>query len=475
MTQVLVAPETSTNIIDKTFEALKANQFKVGNTTVTQRKKKLTKLLQAVVKYRPQIKEAMYNDFKKHPSEVDMTEIYPITSEIKYVRSQLHKWMRNQKAKTPMALLGSSSYVKYEPKGVVLIISPWNFPFNLTFGPLITAIAAGNTVLLKPSEYTSHASALMKKIVEEVFDKNEVSLVEGGIETSQKLLSLPFNHIFFTGAPKVGKIVMAAAAKHLTSVTLELGGKSPTIVDASANLDMAARRIANGKFVNNGQICIAPDYVYVHESVADKFQEKLQQYIKKFYSDDIQNESSYSRMVNKRHYDRVQALVEDAYQREAKIQSVNNPDAADNFISPTIITGADDSSEVMTQEIFGPVLPIITYSNLDTVIEKINSKEKPLALYIYSKHRKNINKILNNTRAGGGCINHTGVHFYNKNLPFGGSNNSGIGKGHGWYGFQAFSNARGILKQNMPNALDMLSPPYTGFKQKLIDFTVKWL
>ena len=176
---------------------------------------------------------------------------------------------------------------------------------------------------------------------------------------------------------------MAAAAKHLTSVTLELGGKSPTIVDASANLDMAARRITNGKFVNNGQICIAPDYVYVHESVADKFQEKLQQYIKKFYSDDIQNESSYSRMVNKRHYDRVQALVEDAYQREAKIQSVNNPDAADNFISPTIITGADDSSEVMTQEIFGPVLPIITYSNLDTVIEKINSKEKPLALYIY--------------------------------------------------------------------------------------------
>ena len=233
MTQVLVAPETSTSIIDKTFEALKANQFKVGNTTVTQRKKKLTRLLNAIVKYRPQIKEAMYKDFKKHPSEVDMTEIYPITSEIKYVRSQLHKWMRHQKAKTPMALLGSNSYIKYEPKGVVLIISPWNFPFNLTFGPLITAIAAGNTVLLKPSEYTSHASALMKKIVEEVFEENEVSLVEGGIETSQKLLSLPFNHIFFTGAPKVGKIVMAAAAKHLTSVTLELGGKSPTIVDLS--------------------------------------------------------------------------------------------------------------------------------------------------------------------------------------------------------------------------------------------------
>jgi len=215
--------------------------------------------------------------------------------------------------------------------------------------------------------------------------------------------------------------------------------------------------------------------VYVHESIADKFQAKLQEYIKKFYTDDIQNESSYSRMVNKRHYDRVQAMVEDAYQREAKIQSVNNPDADDNFISPTIITGADDSSEVMTQEIFGPVLPIITYSNLDNVINKINSKEKPLALYIYSKRRKNINKILNNTRAGGGCINHTGVHFYNKNLPFGGSNNSGIGKGHGWFGFQGFSNARGILKQNIPNALDVLSPPYTGFKQKLIDFTVKWL
>ena len=314
----------------------------------------------------------------------------------------------------------------------------------------------------------------MKKIVEEVFDENEVALIEGGVETSTSLLKLPFNHIFFTGAPSIGKIVMEAAAKNLTSVTLELGGKSPTIVDKTANLDTAARRIAWGKFINNGQVCIAPDYVFVHEEVADKFLEKVQQYVQKYYSEDASQESSYSRMVNQRHFQRVKHMLADAVEKGAKVRTGNTFNDNDNFIAPTVLTDVPEDSQLMKDEIFGPVMPVHSFKNLDEVISVINSKEKPLALYIYSKSNKNVNYILNNTRAGGGCINHSAVHFFNSNLPFGGSNNSGIGKGHGWYGFQAFSNPRGILKQHIPNALELLLPPYNDFKQKLIDLTIKY-
>ena len=226
MTQILkTAPETAAAELGRKFNILRNNQYRVGNTTVAQRKKKLKDLQRAIMKYRPQIKEVMFKDFRKHPSEVDLTEVYPITSEIKHARGHLGRWMGKHGVPTPLALMGSSSFIKYEPKGVVLIISPWNFPFNLTFGPLVTAIAAGNTIMIKPSEHTPNSSALMKQIIEEVFDENEVSLVEGGVDTSKALLELPFNHIFFTGAPSIGKIVMEAAAKNLTSVTLELGGK----------------------------------------------------------------------------------------------------------------------------------------------------------------------------------------------------------------------------------------------------------
>ncbi|MEM9824557.1 MAG: aldehyde dehydrogenase family protein, partial [Bacteroidota bacterium] len=401
MTHLLVAPETASKIIKDQFNVLKANQFEVGNTTVAQRKKKLKHLLQTIMKYRPQIKEAMYNDFKKHPSEVDLTEVYPITSEIKHVRSHLSRWMGKHHVDTPLAMMGSSSYIKYEAKGVVLIISPWNFPFNLTFCPLISAIAAGNTVMVKPSEHTPHSSALMKKIIGEVFSQNEVVLIEGGVSTSQRLLELPFNHIFFTGAPSIGKIVMAAAAKHLTSVTLELGGKSPTIVDETANLDAAARRIAWGKLINNGQVCIAPDYVFVHQSKVDQFLEKVQTYIKQYYTEDASQESSYSRIVNARHFERVKSLLDDSVQKGAKVVIGNQVKAEDNYIAPTVLTNVSHESEIMKEEIFGPLMPVHTFNDLDEVISVINAKEKPLALYIYSKDNRNINKILNNTRAGG--------------------------------------------------------------------------
>jgi aldehyde dehydrogenase (NAD+) len=239
-----------------------------------------------VLKYRDKIRDALYKDFRKHPSEVDIAEIYPITSDIKHTKSHLSKWMRPRKVTTLMSQLGSSSYIHYEPKGVVLIISPWNFPVRLTFGPLISAIAAGNCVMLKPSEHTPNASSVMKMIITEIFDESEVALIEGDVDVSTELLKLPFNHIFFTGAPEIGKIVMKAAAEHLASVTLELGGKSPTIVDETADLKIAAKRIVFGKWYNNGQVCIAPDYVLVHKSISQRFLEEIKKTLISFYGED---------------------------------------------------------------------------------------------------------------------------------------------------------------------------------------------
>lgn len=473
-TTITKVQDTSATEVNRIFELQLKNQYKVGNSTARERKAKLNKLHKAVMKYRPQIKEALFKDFRKHPSEVDLTEIYPVTSELKKAKSNIRSWMRNQYVDTPISLLGSSSYIKHEPKGIVLIISPWNFPVNLTFGPLVSAIAAGNTVMIKASENTPNASIIMKKIIDEVFDEKEVAMVEGGISTSTELLKLPFNHIFFTGAPSIGKIVMSAAAKNLTSVTLELGGKSPTIVDETANVEMAARRIAWSKYLNNGQVCIAPDYIFVHKNKKAAFLAAVKKNIQKFYSEDASKESSYARMVNQKHHQRVSSYVADAVEKGANIEAGGNFDPSQDYIAPTVVSGLPKDAMLMKEEIFGPIMPVIEYSNISEVIETINSKEKPLALYIYSKSSKNINHVMNNTRAGGSCINHSSVHFFNNNLPFGGSNNSGIGKGHGYFGFQEFSNARGVLKQHVPNALELLMPPYNNFKQTLIDLTIKW-
>ena len=308
-----------------------------------------------------------------------------------------------------------------------------------------------------------------------MFDESEVAVVEGGIETSTALLAQPFNHIFFTGAPSIGKVVMEAASKHLASVTLELGGKSPTIVDETAQVDAAAHRVAWAKYTNNGQICLAPDYVFVHESKKDEFIQKLTKNIEKFYGMDARRSESYARIVNNRHYQRLNGYLEDAKERGATVAYGGRTDEGEDYIEPTVLTDVDPTSRVMTEEIFGPLLPISTFKTLDEPIAAINAREKPLALYIYSRSRSNIERIMQNTRAGGTCINHSAVHFFNNYLPFGGSNNSGIGKGHGFFGFEAFSNARGVLKQVTPfTALDLLTAPYNAIKQKLIDISIKF-
>ncbi|UCH30444.1 MAG: aldehyde dehydrogenase family protein [Myxococcales bacterium] len=461
--------------IERIFKLQRAHQYTVAKTTARERNDKLKRLETVFLAHREDIRTALYDDFRKHPSEVDLTEVFPVTSEIKHARRHLSKWMRPRRVATPMALLGARSYVHYEPKGVVLIIAPWNFPINLTFGPLVTALAAGNCVMIKPSEHTPHASAVTRRIIEEVFDENEVAVIEGGIETSTALLAQPFNHTFFTGAPEIGKIIMEAASKHLGSVTLELGGKSPTIIDETAQVDAAAHRVAWAKYTNNGQICLAPDYVFVHESKKDEFLQKLTKNIEKFYGIDARRSDSYARIVNDRHYHRLNGYLEEAKQKGATVAYGGRTDASEDYIEPTVLTDVDPTSKVMTDEIFGPLLPVYTFKTLDEPLAVINAKEKPLALYIYSRSRANQQRIIQNTRAGGTCINHSAVHFFNNHLPFGGSNNSGIGKGHGFFGFEAFSNPRGVLKQVTPfTALDLLTAPYNALKQKLIDISIKF-
>ena len=476
MTTNTLVNKVNTQVVDEIFNAQKANEFRIGSTTAKDRINKLKKLMEVVLKYKPEIRDALYNDFKKHPSEVDLTEILPITSEIKHTIKHIRSWMRPEKVSTPLTLIGTSSWIHYEPKGTVLIISPWNFPVNLTFGPLITAIAAGNCVCIKPSEHTPHSSAIMRKIVEEVFDEKEVALFEGDHHMASALLKLPFNHIFFTGSPMIGKIVMEAAAKNLASVTLELGGKSPTIVDETANIADAAEKIVWAKSMNNGQICIAPDYLFVHESKKDQFIELYKKKVKQFYGEDSITSDSYCRMVNGRHYNRVKNLFEDATAKGAKVELGGKFDDDQDYIAPTVLTNVPLDSNIMEEEIFGPILPVFSYKNIDEALAIINKKEKPLAVYIYSSKKKNIDYIMSNTRAGGTCINDNVIHFFNNDLPFGGVNNSGIGKGNGKFGFEAFSNRRGVLKQNSPiSSLKLMLPPYTPTVQKLIDLTMKWL
>ncbi len=466
---------TSPKEIQRIFELQRTHQYEVARTSARERIAKLRKLERAIFAYREEIREAMYADFRKPTIEVDMVEIYTVLSEIRHAIRNLRRWMAPRRVPTPITLFGARSFVQYEPKGVVLILSPWNYPVNLTLGPLVAAIAAGNCVLLKPSEMTPHTSAVLAKLVRSIFQECEVALVEGAVETAQALLDLPFNHIFFTGSPNIGKIVMKAAAKHLASVTLELGGKSPTIVDESANLDAAARRIAWVKYTNNGQTCIAPDYVLVHERRKEDLVQKIKSYIKQMYSGQAEQSDDYARMVNEKHFERVQSYLDDAQERGVNIAAGGQTNADDRFIAPTILTDVPLDAKVMEEEIFGPVLPILTFRYLQEAVDLINAKERPLALYIFSKNQKNIRYVLQNTRAGDVGINHNGVHFFNNNLPFGGVNNSGIGKAHGWFGFEAFSNAKGVFRQVLPSPLELLLPPYTHFKQRLIDIVLKWI
>lgn len=460
------------------FQAQKARSLALRKAPLKDRIERLQKLESWLFAERERIQRAVHSDFKKPLLEVDTSEIYPVVVELRHTLKHLEQWARPKKIDATLSYIGTRSEIRYEPKGVCLIIAPWNFPFNLCVGPLVSCIAAGNVAIIKPSEMTPHTSRLLKEMAAEVFEEDVVSVLEGGAEVSQALLELPFDHIFFTGSPAVGKLVMKAAAQNLASVTLELGGKSPTIIDSSANLKDAAKRIAFGKFLNNGQTCIAPDYVMIEASVKEKFINYLKDEIKLLFGEGqlvSENSAHYARIVNNKHFHRVNDLVKDAVEKGAKPEILGSINASTNFIAPVILSDVSADAKILEEEIFGPVLPVLTFNRKEEVLAQINSRPKPLALYIFSQRTAFREYILQNTSAGGVCINECILQFTHPNLPFGGVNNSGIGKSHGYYGFLAFSNEKPVLRQKSGWAGPyLLHPPYTKRMKKIVDVLLKW-
>lgn len=470
-----IKPEVKAKI-DTVFAQQKDYALELRKSDYRQRLAVLKRFETAFRGAHDRIHESAAADFGKPGAEVDLAEIMPVLTELKHVRKHLKEWMKPEPVKVTISMLGTKSKIVKEPKGVTLVVSPWNYPFNLTFGPMMWAIAAGNTVIIKPSEMTPKMSEVIGQIVEEAFRPEEVSMFEGEADVASYLTNLPFDHIFFTGSPAVGKHVMAAAAKNLTSVTLELGGKSPVIVDKSANLKKASKSIGWGKFNNNGQTCIAPDYIYVHESIKDKFVAEMTATIKSQYGlgADAGANSDYCRVVNAGHHGRITRLLDDAKAKGGVVLTGGEVATESQFIAPTLIEGMSDDSAIMQEEIFGPLLPIITYSDINEVISYINAKPKPLALYIYSKDNKLTDKVIRETSAGDTCVNQTVMHFLHPNLPFGGVNNSGIGKSGGVWGFRAFTHERSVLVDKH-SSLSMFYPPYTPGVRKVIKATMKML
>ncbi len=408
--------------------------------------------------------------------ETDAAEIFHVLNEIKVALQSLDRWTAPRKVDAPLFLAGTRAWIQYEPRGVCLIISPWNYPFGLAAGPLVSALAAGNSVIIKPSEITPSVSSLIKKMCDEIFDPAVVSVCEGGADVSQELLSLPFDHIFFTGSPSVGKIVMKAAAEHLSSVTLELGGKSPAIVASSARLDDAAERIALGKFLNNGQTCIAPDYILADQAIAEELISKIIKATTRLYARDTDFEKSddYGRIVNESHFIRIQELIDDATARGARIRWDGKRDRSARFIHPLILTDVPGESRIMNEEIFGPVLPVIPYQSIEEALAIINDKPKPLALYLFSRGKRLRDQLLKETSAGTVCLNDCGVQFLHHELPFGGINNSGLGKSHGHSGFLSFSNEKPVLKQkNGYTSVKAFYPPFTRRTKRLMDWFLR--
>ena len=422
---------------------------------VSFRKKALKRLQKEIIKRENAICDALYADFKKPVFETLAAETQFVLAELKLTLKKIDDWASPERVRPTLMNWPSSDYIYKEPYGSVLVIAPWNYPFQLVFAPLIGAIAAGNTAVIKPSEITPHTASIISEIVKAVFDPEHVTVVEGGVETSQQLLAEKWDYIFFTGSTRVGKIVYKSAAKHLTPVTLELGGKNLCIVDETASISVAAKRIVWGKFLNAGQTCIASDYILVRKSVKKKLIEALKKHIIKCYGENIEVSPDYARTVSKKHYE---GLKEMLHGEEILFGGKTNDD--DNYLSPTLINEPNIDSKLMEGEIFGPILPIISYENESDVDTYISNYGKPLAVYVFSNKKSFQKKIISNYSFGGGAINDTVIQITNKRLPFGGVGQSGIGAYHGKTSFDIFSHHKAIIKKANWLDIPLRYPPY---------------
>ncbi len=426
------------------------------------RQDQLSKLETAIRTNEEAIMDALAKDLGKSSYESYTTEIGFVLQSAKQTRKKVGKWMKPKKVPVPMHQFGASAKVVAEPYGNLLIIGPFNYPFQLVIEPLIAALAAGNTAIIKPSEYTPNVSDVLEQVLGSTFQPEVVKVVRGAREETSALIHMPFDHIFFTGSVPVGKIVMEAAAKNLVPITLELGGKSPTIVDRTANLEVAAKRIAWGKFMNAGQTCVAPDYVYVDASVADDFIGHMKQAITSFYTDHVVTSPDYGRIVNDRHYQRLIDLID-----PAKVVHGGHVVEEERFIEPTLLYPSTWEDAAMADEIFGPLLPILPYDDLSQVIQTIQAKPKPLALYVFTENKQVEDRVLDTLSFGGGCVNDTISHLIPEELPFGGVGHAGMGAYHGKHGFDQLSHQKSVVKKTTKFDFSVIYPPYKG-KLKMV-------
>ncbi|MCM3164749.1 aldehyde dehydrogenase [Metabacillus litoralis] len=439
MTQI---KEQSLTTVENTVRRQK-EYFRKGQTKSKDfRVNMLKKLAEQIRKNEEKICLALKRDLNKSETEAYVTEIGFLLEEISFTLKHIHKWMKPEKVKTAKTHIGSKGFKVAEPYGVTLIIAPWNYPFQLQLAPLIGAIAAGNTAVLKPSELTPHTSKLLAEMIEDTFSSEYIAVLEGGVETTTYLLDQELDYIFFTGSVPVGKVVMEAAAKRLIPITLELGGKSPCIVDETANIELAAKRIAFGKFINAGQTCIAPDYLFVHKKVKDLFLTEMKKVIVDFYGDKPLENEEFTRIVNNLHFQRLKNYLSDG-----SLLFGGDTDETSLKIEPTLLEPKSMTSGVMTDEIFGPIFPVLEYENIRTVIDFVTDRPKPLALYLFTTSEEMEKKVTESISFGGGCINDTLMHIATPYLPFGGVGESGMGTYHGESSFTAFSHYKSVLKQ----------------------------
>lgn len=452
---------TTSNRMQEIFKKQQTYQWTVRQTTAASRKDKLMRLAKIISDNMQNIIAATIQDVQKPSYEV-FNEVGQVLGAIQHAINHIEQWMEPEEV--PAANPLAKAFITYEPKGVVCIIGAWNFPFSLLFHPLIDAIAAGNCVIIKPSEYTPEIAALAERILPLVFSEEEVAIVQGDADTVKNLLKLPFHHIFFTGSAKVGKMIMQAAAKHLASVTLELGGKTPAIVDRGVDLNRAALRLAWGKMMNSGQTCLAPDYLYLHHEDVEAFTEAFSFWVSACYRDengDLLSEDR-TQIVNRIQYDRIQSLFADAMVQGATILSGGEFDDIALLVEPTLLINVTPDMRLMQEEIFAPLLPIMTYSDVQEPITYMRNAEKPLALYIFSENEEFVEEVISSVPSGGVCVNDIMMHHTEPNLPFGGANHSGIGSYHGIHGFKEFSHMRAVLKTTANPYEEFMMPPYKG-------------
>ncbi len=410
-----------------------------------------------------EILDALHVDVGKPRLEGWLAEVGFMVKEVDFVKKNLEKWMAPERVGTPLVLQPGRSEIMKEPLGVVLVIGPWNYPFQLILAPLVGALAAGNTVLIKPSEVAPNTSALLARLIPEYVDPDAVAIVEGGVAETTALLEQRYDHIFYTGNGHVARIIMAAAVKHLTPLTLELGGKSPCIVDRECDLDVAAKRITWGKFYNAGQTCVAPDYVLAHESIREQLLEKIKKSVRDFYGDDPKKSPDYGRIVNQRHHQRLSKLLGSG-------QAVTRIDAdeSDRYLSPTVLRDVAVDSPAMVDEIFGPILPVLSYREREEAVRFVNDRPKPLALYVFTENESFADDILARTSSGGATVNHVWLHLGVPGLPFGGVGESGVGSYHGKHSFDTFSHRRGVLRKPLKLDPPIMYPPYDSIKSAIL-------